>query len=73
MESPKLIIKNPINIDDINKLIISYESNNPIPIKYYSKNLIHIKNKAICKSCSKLALYKYNELYYCWSHAHSLI
>lgn len=72
IESQKLSIKDTIEIDDINKLIILSESNNPIPIKYYSKNLVHVKGNNICICCNKVAVYKSNNSYYCWTHSHSL-
>lgn len=73
MKSQKLIIKDPIQTDDIDILLILIDNNKPIPIKYYSKDLIEIKYKIKCTKCNKMGQYKLNNLHYCWIHAHSLI
>lgn len=73
IESQKLLIKESIQIDDLNNLLIIIETNKPVPIKYYSKNLIEIKTKLKCISCNKVAQYKSNDVCYCWIHAHSLV
>ena len=44
----------------------------PIPIKYYSNNLIRISTNRTCCKCDKIADYKLSnsiELY-CWFHSH---
>jgi len=74
MKSSKLNIKESIKIDDVNSLLSSSENNKPIPITYYSKNLIEIKikNKNKCFYCNKISQYKCDDILYCWGHAHSL-
>jgi hypothetical protein len=67
-------IKSSIKINDINNLLIFFENKKPIPINYYCKNLVEIKNnKNKCNKCSKIAQYKYNNDILCWNHAHSLL
>ena len=66
-------IKSSINKNDIDNLLVFFESEKPIPINYYYKNLIEIKNnKNKCNKCNKIAQYKYNNDILCWNHAHSL-
>lgn len=72
IKSSKLYIKEKINIDDLNNLLLLFENNKPIPIKYYSKNLIEIKSKNKCSFCSKTCQYKCNDILYCWSCSHTL-
>ena len=66
-------IKDKINIDDVNNLILTFEKSKPIPIMFYNKNLIEIKNlKNKCIYCERIGQYKYEEFIYCWIHAHTL-
>ena len=69
----KININNIYNNDDINNLIITFEKNKPIPLKYYNKELIELKkNKIVCNSCKRIGQYKLNNDILCWIHAHSL-
>jgi len=45
----------------------------PIPIKYYSNNLIRISTNQTCCKCDKIADYKLlnSTDLYCWIHSHS--
>ena len=74
VKSPKLNLKDNIQINDINKLLHLTGNNKPIPIYFYSKSLIEIKfkNKVKCFKCNQPSQYKYGEEQYCWSHAHNL-
>ena len=66
-------IKNPIYIKDVDTLIMSIEENKPIPIMFYSKTLIEIKNtKTMCTICKKIGQYSYGNNIYCWVHAYSI-
>ena len=61
------------NNDDINNLIIRFENNKPIPLKYYNKELIELKkNKIACNSCKRIGQYKLDNKILCWIHAYSL-
>ena len=73
ISSPNLNLKSYIEISDVNNLIITFENNRPIPINFYNKNLIEIKNNKIkCNKCVKIAQYKCNDEFLCWTHSHSI-
>ena len=73
MKSTNIKIKESIEINDVNNLILSYEHNKPIPIMYYSKKLTEIKNTKIkCSHCTRIGQYKYENNIFCWIHSHTL-
>lgn len=66
-------IKDTINIKDVNNLMLSIEENKPIPISFYNKTLIELKNnKNKCSLCKRSGQYSCENNFYCWVHAHSL-
>jgi hypothetical protein len=73
VKNENIQIKDKINIEDMNNFIICIENNRPIPIIFYNKILIEIKNNKIkCCKCVRIGQYKCLEDVYCWIHAHSL-
>jgi Rps23 Pro-64 3,4-dihydroxylase Tpa1-like proline 4-hydroxylase len=73
VKNKNIQIKDKINIENMNNFITSIENNRPIPIIFYNKILVEIKNNKIkCIKCSKIGQYKCCDDVYCWIHAHSL-
>lgn len=73
MNLTNIKIKETINIKDVDNLILSIEKNKPIPIMFYNKILVELKNtKTICTLCKKIGQYTYRNNIYCWVHAYSL-
>lgn len=66
-------IKDTIPTKDIDILISSLEEYKPIPIKFYKKSLIEIKNtKNKCNLCKRIGQYMCDNNIYCWIHSHTL-
>ena len=57
-----------IDIDEVNYMFKILEENKPIPINYYTNNIIITKNKNNCKICNKKSNYIVNNNVYCWIH-----
>jgi hypothetical protein len=73
LKSADIKIKEKIDTNDVNNLILSYEYNKPIPIIYYTKNLTEIKNTKIkCNQCTRIGQYKFENNIFCWIHSHKL-
>ena len=69
-------IHDSIDIEFISNLFDLIENNKPIPIEYYTKNLIElsktIDKKCNMKICKRKALYLDEQnIYYCWIHCQS--
>lgn len=73
MKSTDIKIKEGIDINHINNFIVAIEDNKPIPIIFYNKNLVEIKNsKNKCSVCKRVGQYNCDNVIYCWVHAHTL-
>ncbi len=73
MKSTNIKIKESIDINMINNLIESIEEQKPIPIAFYSKPLIELKNnKQKCHKCKRIGQYSCDNNIYCWIHAQNL-
>jgi hypothetical protein len=68
-------LKPIIYTHDIDNMILQYESNKPICILNYKKNLTILKNNKLkCNFCNRNIQYlDTNNINYCWIHAHSLL
>ena len=66
----ELIIPNKIDTEDLKELFNIFNTNKPIPIRYFEKNLVE-KKTIKCNKCSRRSLYTDNLNNYCWIHSQS--